>query len=153
MLNNPADQQKVKCYGQAAALTVEATPLLHKGVSVGVTVNLEMAPIIDRDVDWSRKITVQLSEDELPVFAAVLLGYLPKCHFKRSDKGIFVERQNGKMFFKATAGAGNNFVMPVAIGQTFRVSSLVLKQLSTQSGIPDGSLVLAAIRGSAGLYK
>lgn len=153
MYDNPSDQAKVKCYGNAAALTVEATKLLQKGEVVGVTVNLEMAPIANRQADWSRKITIQLSEDELPVFASVLLGYLPKCEFKRPGKGIFIERQASKMFYKATQGSGNHFVMPVPIGQTFRVSSLVLNQLSAQSGLQDGQLIMAAIKGSAGLYR
>lgn len=150
---SPSDQPKVRCFGSNAALTVEATPLLVKGVPHGHTVNLDVAPRQGENVIWARKITVQLSDTELPIMAAVCLGYLPKAHFKRSGKGIFIERQPNKLFVSATQGSGNAFALPIPIGQTFQVSSLVLSQLQKQADYSDGNLLLAALKGAAALYK
>lgn len=85
--------------------------------------------------------------------AAVCLGYLPKARFKRSGKGIFIERQTNKLFIFATQGSGNAFALPIPIGQTFQVSSLVLSQLQKQTEYSDSNLLIAALRGAAALYK
>ena len=62
---SPSDQPKVRCFGSNAALTVEATPLLVKGVPHGHTVNLDVAPRQGENVIWARKITVQLSDNPI----------------------------------------------------------------------------------------
>lgn len=109
----PNNQKKVRCFGGSAALTIEATQLLRDQVSVD-TLNIELAAVHSRQADWANKITFQLSEDELPIFAAILLGQLPKHEFKRTTKGVLVERQPSRIFFKATEGAGKNYLLPVS---------------------------------------
>ena len=151
--NTPANQPKVRCFGSNAALTVEGTLLLSKGEHVGHTVNLDVAPRRGENVDWNRKITIQLSDTELPILASVCLGFLPKAHFKRADKGIIVERQPSKLYIAATQGSGNAFALPIPIGQTFQVSSLLLAQLQKHMELTDGNLLIAALRGAAALYK
>ena len=150
---HPSEQAKVRCYGSSSALTIEATKLHKNKVECGDTVNLDVAPKDGNGVQWDRKITVQLSENELPILAAVCLGYLPKAQFKRPDKGIVVERQVNKLYVSATQGAGNNFSLPVPIGQSFQISALVLTQLQKQTELNDGHLLIAALRGSASLYQ
>lgn len=148
-----ANQAKVRCYGSNAGLTIEATPLMKKGKPVGSTVNIDVAPKHAGEVNWDQKITVQVSDTELPIFASVMLGYLPKVHFKRSDKGIVIERQKDKTFISATQGAGKAYALPVPIGQSFQIADLVLNQLKAQSYCGDSELILAALRGSSALYK
>ncbi len=150
---SPADQAKVRCFGSTGALTVEATLLHKKGKACGDTVNLDVAPKTNDGVQWDRKITLQLSDTELPILAAVCLGYLPKAQFKRPDKGIIIERQINKLYVCATQGAGNSFSLPVPIGQTFQIVSLLLIQLQKQTQLDDGNLLIAALRGSSSLYK
>lgn len=150
---SPADQAKVRCFGSTGALTIEATLLHKKGVIYGDTVNIDVAPKNSDGVQWDRKITLQLSETELPILAAVCLGYLPKAQFKRPDKGIVIERQVGKLYVCATQGAGNNFSLPVPIGQTFQIASLLLIQLQKQTQLNDGDLLIAALRGASSLFK
>jgi len=153
---DPSQQAKVKCFGNSAAMTVEAVPLISKGLQKGVTINLEVATKIGEKVNWDSKITVQLSEFELPIFASVCLGYLPRCEFKRPGKGIAIERQKGpkgKLYVSATMGKGNCPSLPVPIGQSTLISCLALSQLQKNTNLNDGSLLLAAIRGSAALYK
>lgn len=151
--NDIANRAKVRCYASKAGLTIEATSLMKKNVPIGYTVNIDVAPRNKDEVDWSNKITVQVSETELPIFASVMLGYLPKAHFKRSDKGIFIERQKGKTFISATQGAGKAYALPVPIGQSFQIADLLLKQLKAQSHCGNSELILAALRGSSALYK
>jgi len=150
---HPSEQAKVRCYGSSSALTIEATKLHKNNVECGDTVNLDVAPKGDNGVQWDRKITVQLSENELPILAAVCLGYLPKAEFKRPGKGVVVQRQENKIYVSATQGAGNNFALPIPIGQSFQIASLLLIQLQKQTQLYDGDLLIAALRGSASLYK
>lgn len=147
-----ANQEKVRCFGSSAALTLEATQLLVKGEPAGHTVNLDVAPRVGESVNWERKITLQLSETELPIMAALCLGFLPIAEFKRPGKGIKLERQSGKIFISATQGAGNVFALPVPIGTTFLISGLLLKQIQKHTCLT-GDLVIAALRGASALYK
>lgn len=126
---------------------------IGQGVAQGHTVNLDVAPRQGENVIWARKITIQLSDTELPIMAAVCLGYLPKAHFKRSGKGIVIDRQPNKLYVSATQGSGNAFALPIPIGQTFQVSSLILSQLLKQTALTDSNLLVTALRGAAALYK
>jgi hypothetical protein len=151
VLRHPSDQPKVKCFGKSAALTVEATVIQKASTPPLPTINLEVAPRSAERVEWERKIVIQLSDSELPVLCAVLMGYLQELHLKRPGKGIEVARQPDRLFIRATAGAGNMFMLPVTIGDTFRVSALLLSQLKKQSGLADETLLLGALRGAASL--
>ena len=86
VLRHPSDQPKVKCFGKSAALTVEATVIQKAGNPPLPTINLEVAPRSAERVEWERKIVIQLSDSELPVLCAVLMGYLPELHLKRPGK-------------------------------------------------------------------
>lgn len=151
-INTLSNQPKVRCFGSSAALTVEATHLLVKGELAGHTVNLDVAPREGEDVIWDRKITLQLSETELPIMAALCLGFLPKAEFKRPGKGMKLERQTGKIYISATQGAGNVFALPIPIGSTFLISGLLLNQIQKHTCLT-GELVIAALRGASALYK
>ncbi|KZY73750.1 hypothetical protein A3740_03205 [Oleiphilus sp. HI0068] len=145
--------KKITCFASSAALQVEATKRHKDGVPVSDTISLELCPVTNQRPEWNKKISIQLSEDELPIYASVLLGYLPKAQFKRQDKGIFLERQKGKVYYRGTAGAGNLFQIPVPIGKSFNMSQLALSQLITGSDIELGSdCVLAALKGVSALY-
>ena len=149
----PGAQEKARCFGAKAALTVEATTLMLRGAPVGWTVNLDVAPRNGDSIDWHRKITLQLSETELPILAAVCLGYLPFADFKRPQSGLHIERQPGKLFLSATQGRGTAYSLPIPIGHTFLIGSLALKQLSKHTKLDDGSLLLASLRGASALHS
>lgn len=141
--------EKVKCFGASAALCAEATTPKDKDTP---TLTLEVAPRSGESVNWDRKITIQLSTSELPIFCGVLSGLLPCLHFKRPDKGIRIERQAGNIYVVATQGRENSFSLPVSIGDTFRLSVFALKRLKAQASLDEGSLTLA-LRGACALYK
>ncbi len=151
MQKHPSEQPKVKCFGSSAGMTVEATTL--KEGEGAATITLELAPKQGGHFIWEKKIALQLSDIELPELAAVCLGYLPKANFKRKTKGIEIIRQPNKLFVSASQGSGNVCALPVPIGQVFHVATLVLSQLQKQTGQHNPDLLVAALRGSAALYK
>lgn len=80
----PADRRvtQIKVYGSSAALTFDAT-LTAKDQCPTVTVESACARNDGSgSYDWDNKIAFQFSKGELPVVAAVLLGYLPHCEFR-----------------------------------------------------------------------
>jgi hypothetical protein len=147
-----SDQKKVRCFGSSAALTIEASKLLHKGDPVGDTVNIDVAPRHGESVDWAKKITVQLGETELPIFASVLLGYLPAASFKRSTKGVEITRQANKLYIVASEGSGKRYSLPVPMAQCYLVSTLVLEQLEKLSGGLSPEFIIAGLRGASSLF-
>ena len=154
MENNPLSQQaKVRCFGNKAAITAEATFINKDGQPPVATINLEVAPRFGADVDWSKKIVIQLSDQELPLLCGLFMGYIPSLHIQRPGKGIELERQLGNIYIKASSGRGVLYSLPAGIGDTFKLSTLFLKQLKLQSGLQDETLILAALRGAASLYK
>jgi len=148
---NPSTQEKYRCFSKSAGMTIEATT--RKAEPKGPTINIDIAPRRNNSINWKDKITVQLSDTELPVFAAVCLGFLPSCKIARPGKGLEVIRQEGKLYFRASAGKGCLYALPAQIGEAFNICTLVLRQLEQQTLIHDGQLLLAALRGSAALYK
>lgn len=152
-MNNTSASQKVRSYGSKAALTAEATLIIKEGHTPVPTINLEVAPRSGPDVDWSKKIIVQLSDQELPVLCALFMGYIQTLHFKRPGKGIEIMRQKGGIYIKASAGYGALFALPTGIGDSFKLCALFLGQLKKQSGIEDETLLLAALRGAASLHQ
>lgn len=73
---------QIKVYGSTAALTFDAT-LTAKDQCPTVTVESACARSDGSgSYDWDNKIAFQFSKGELPMVAAVLLGYLPHCEFR-----------------------------------------------------------------------
>lgn len=155
MCNDRTFGEKITCYASNAAVQVEAT-LRHKDglpIKGGQTVTIEMCPVTNQRPEWKTKLSVQLSQDELPIYGAVMLGYLPRCEFKRPNKGIYIERQKSKIYYKGSAGMGNLYQVPVGIGKTFNISQLVLKQMCASMPDAKSDFVLAGIKGSSALYQ
>lgn len=149
----PANHKKIRCFGTKAALVVEATRLHAKGIEIKFTVNLEVEPNSGDQFNWTRKVTFQLSEHELPVLTSVFLGFLQKCEFTRSGKAILFERQPAKLFVSATQGAGNIFALPLLVGQAYLVCGLLLSQFEKNTNQSDGLLIVFALRGAITLAE
>jgi len=134
------DQEKCKCFGNQAAICVEAV-ISRNGHP---TINLEVAPRQEGTMLWDQKIILQMSVQELPVLAATLLGYRQSCEFKRQTKGIQIERQQASLFVKASEG--KILALPIVPGDVFRFSSIVLNQLMKSSPCNE-RLMLTALKG------
>lgn len=146
--NHSPMNQQVKLYSSTAALTLESSKLSNGSY----TVNTELAPIINNNADWSQKIILQIGEYELPILSSVLLGYLPKCEFKRPTKGLKVERQSNKVFLYCSERNKGALAMPINLGQVFQASTLLLSQLKRNYNL-EAELLIASLRGSAALYQ
>jgi hypothetical protein len=157
---HPSQQRKVRIYSKSSALTAEATQYPKDTINVVLqtTLSLDVAPVnknshqSDNDFDWSEKISLQLSPTELPILVGLLLGYLPKCEFKRPTKGIYIERQVGNIYLKASSGSAKQYQMPIPIGHTFQLSAIAISQLQQQCQL-NGDLLIAAVRGACSLYS
>jgi len=140
---------KHHCYGDKAALCVEES-VTKNGFP---TVSLQVAPRLSRNAnaDWSKVITLQLTDHELPIFAGLLLGYLSSCEFKRQKKGIQIKRQQGSLYFHASQSC--SYALPIFPGDAFHLSTLTLSQLEKSAFEVDRTLMLASLRASMHLYK
>lgn len=145
-------QPKLHCYGSKAAVTFEGTT---KSNSDGIqyTLNIDVAPMEDQRVDWNRKISLQLSHNELVMLVGICLGYAKSHHLQRPGKGIKIERQSGNLFINASAGKGNLFALPLNVGDTARLADFALMQLARGSFTGSIEAVLASVRGACALLR
>ena len=141
------DQHKV--YGQKAALTWEADTTRRGEPTVALDGANATAP---RQYDWNNKVRVQITPQELPAVAAVLLGVIPQVEFKNhgdnNNKGFSVERQNNGFFVRVYQGAGSLRAVPMGPADAFGVACLLLRQLQASQGGLDGVSLTAALRGT-----
>lgn len=108
-----------------------------------------------KQFDWGNKIRIQMTINELPMVAAVLLGFLPKCEFKNhgpdNNKGFSIERQQGQFFVRVfTKGA--NVAVPMYMPDAYHVTALVLRQLQALSPWMSGDAITASLRGTAAVH-
>lgn len=141
-------------YGAKAALCFEADMTRANLPTIAIDGAPSVAP---RSYNWNSKIRIQLTRQELPEVAAVLIGARPKCSFKshgsQKDKGFEIERQDGgKVFVKVFGGNGQGAcAVPVMPNDVFYVTSLVLRQLMAATGLPslmDVTALLWATHGN-----
>lgn len=154
-MNNfdPKQQPKFKYFSANAGLTAEGTIRPSKSDLPTPTLSLELAPGQERAIDWTKKIDVQLSNAELAILCATLLGYLPKCEFKRARKGVAIERQANRVYMRASASDRSLVNIGLDIGNTTQLSALALSRFSLQQPQTAPELLLASIKGAAALYR
>lgn len=104
-------------------------------------------------MDWSRKISLQLSHNELVIVAGICLGFAKGYHLQRPGKGIKIERQSANLYINASAGKGNLFALPLNVGDTARLADFALMQLARGSFTGSMDAVLAAVRGACALLR
>lgn len=156
-------------YGREVAVYFEATrtkdvPDGAGGVIEGrPTIHIEAAGLKQRGearrgpapkgsslFDWENKLIIQLSESELPIVAAVLLGKLPACEFKHhgpaKDKGFSIQRQaDEKRLFLRVFATGVNHAIQITSSDIFAVASLFLRQLQAAKPWLDAAMLSLAL--------
>jgi len=132
-------------YGGSAALCFDADET-KQGVP---TIAIDAAAGSNRQFDWNTKVRIQLTEQELPVVAAVLFGMLPGCSFKNhgvaNDKGFEVQHQGGKIFIKVFAKDKGVKAVPVSPSDVYAVASLFIRQLQKASPWMDAQTIIATL--------
>jgi hypothetical protein len=148
--NSLQAQPKLHLYGGKAAVCLEATSTSQDLP----TVTLEVAPKPDGyTVDWSQKIAIQLASHELVALTGLLLGYASALQCARQNKGIQIERQPGKVYIRASAGAGRMYGVPLTVGDTARAADFCLAQIVAGSFTGSVEASLAAVRGACALLR
>ena len=147
--------QRVRAFASSGALCLEVSNTADSTSVADATLNLKLAAKrkSGEQPDWNAGIYVRMRSGEMSRLAAVLLGYAPGDEFKRPKKGISIERQQGKLYLRATEQGKATISIPVGVDDAFRLSMLTLSRLQEASGGLDSTLLIASIRGSAALLR
>jgi len=128
----PARPDRVQCrvYGGKAALCIE-TDVTRQDEP---TLRLEAAPATGpRAYNWERKITLQLTREELPVVTATVLGLLARCVYKNHgpdhNKGVEIEHQGGHLFVRLFQKDRGVLAVPVGPADSYSLAALALRAL------------------------
>lgn len=149
---------KVKAYAATAALTAEPT-FVEKGrddqqSAIFHTVSLDVAQGSAPRYDWQNKLTVRLTAQELPLFLAVLLGWVPRAegrhHGPQKDKGYEIEHQGNKVFFKITQARQGVRAVPLTGADLLALSGLVTHQLLKNMPWLTSDSLLALVKNTIG---
>ena len=124
------DRVQCKAYGNRAAITVE-TAETEAGIP---TVRFEFAPVLGngdsghpddastdkpgKAYDWSKKLIIQLTADEVPQLLAVLYGFAPSAQFSNHGqskvKWMSLENQEKSIYMRAGDKDVPILVIPVS---------------------------------------
>lgn len=144
---------QVKHYGNSAAVCFQSS-LLNERVP---TLNIEVAAVVNHAPRWPEKLNFQLSENELPLFCGLMLGYLPALEVRRGVKGVELTRQKREgrnepgLFVYASAGREHQHRLLVPTGIMAKIGALALSRF-TQDLDVEASLALPAIRAACALH-
>jgi len=124
------DRVQCRVYGGKAALCIE-TDVTRQDEP---TLRLEAAPATGpRAYNWERKITLQLTREELPVVTATVLGLLARCVYKNHgpdhNKGVEIEHQGGHLFVRLFQKERGVLAVPVGPADSYALAALALRAL------------------------
>lgn len=134
-------------YGGSAALcfSVDETRSGYPTVCIDAADNI--AP---REYNWTKKISIQLTKQELPVVAAVFLGLISKAeyssHGPAKDKGFSIEDQGDKIFVQVRAKDQKVKSVPITPEDAFYVAQLFIRQLRLAAPWMNGMDILSCLR-------
>ncbi len=119
-------------YGSRSALCIEADRTRNGFETVAVEGALATGL---RTYDWPEKIRVQITAQELPLFAAALLGYLDvfeAANHGEQGKGLTLVRQpdRGAAFVRVVARGAAPRAVAIQPGDLYHVTAIVLGQLA-----------------------
>ncbi len=119
-------------YGSRAALCIEPDRTRSGVETIAIDGALATAP---RRYDWAGKVRVQLTAQELPLFAAVLLGYMDKfeaANHGEHGKGLTLHRQpdRGAVFARVVAHGVGPRAVAVQPGDLYHVAAITIAQLA-----------------------
>ena len=112
-----------------------------------------------RDYDWQNKISIQLTQQELPHVAAVLFGWVQGCEYKNhgpaKNKGFKLtlqEKRNETGLFVNISEANKPLcAIPVSAVDLFYLRNLAMEQIAKQSPTLDSQSLLSSLKTYAGM--
>ena len=138
------DRVQCRVYGGKAALCIE-TDVTRQDEP---TLRLEAAPATGpRAYNWERKITLQLTREELPVVTATVLGLLARCVYKNHgpdhNKGVEIEHQGGHLFVRLFQKDRGVLAVPVGPADSYSLAALALRALRQGTpGLSDQGILM-----------
>lgn len=147
-------------YGSKAALCVESMRVEPTSEGAGrdgyATLQLEMAPALTRSrYDWERKIIFRLTQREVALFAAALLGWCKKLEFKghgpSHDKILEIDDQGAHLFIKLRQ-ARKAYALPMGGDEIFPVSAMALKTLGLNAPHLDSQTLVQLAKRAGEMY-
>ena len=123
---------KFVAYGGKAAFQVSTTKTKDKRDTISIESANKLNPndANDRKLDWNNKLLFQLSLNELPVFIAVMLGYVEKARFDLhgacNSKYLEVINQQKNFYFKSGSQDIQMKVAPVSVADATHFGMLAL---------------------------
>lgn len=147
--NTPSNKQfnSFSVYGSKAALCFNLTD--KDGRS---TINVDGAAIIggQRRFDWQNKVSLMVTESELPFVLSVLYGWLHefegRFHGPQKNKSFKIINQQGKIFFSVSQ-AGQSHSVPIGGADAFYLLAKIMGHISKDYpgvSISDLSFILQA---------
>lgn len=117
-------------YGSKGALYITANFKEKHDLN---TIVVEGAPSVGiRKYDWNKKIRLQLTQEELPHFFAVITGMMPSCklnnHGTGNNKALEIKDQ-GESWFVQIYAPNQNVAVKITPSDAFYVAQLVMKQM------------------------
>jgi len=155
------DERKHKThhiYAKGGALSIELDRLNGAFLATGeacLTLTIDAAKATGvRQFGWGQKITLQLSDTELPLFMGVFLGGLAvwTCtnHGVSNDKRMMVERKPATRNLLIHVGQGSSsVVVPVGAGDAYHVMALGMEALRHNHPHLDSVAILELVRAAA----
>ncbi len=137
-------------YGQKAALTFSAAK--YKGRS---TVMLDGAVALQpRKFDWTNKITIAMTQAEIPAVAAVIFGLSKQAEFSNhgpnNNKSFRIEHQGNKLFVTLSEKDKKMVAVPVPLTEAYYIGNLFLKQMADQHPWMRPTDIINSLRLTAG---
>ena len=104
--------------------------------------------------NWSEKIRIQLTPEELLNVVSVLLNLLPHCeysaHGPEHDKGFSLTHQGNSIFCRVFAKNQKVRAVPISMEDAFRVAALGIRQIQQSTPWLDTTGLLGLLRRTIG---
>lgn len=110
--------------------------------------------VAEKQYNWGEKISIQLTQQELPHVACVLFGWLPECEYKNhgpaKNKGfkLIIQSNNGKtgLFVNLMEANKPMCAIPVSSVDLYYLRNLALGQLVKNEPDLDSTAILASLK-------
>ena len=146
--NRHKERESLKVFGKNAALTIEEDST--QGGFHTIAIDAASASG-SKQYDWTKKIRVQVTRNELPAVLAVFLGIIPNVEFKNhgtdNNKGFAFENQGDKIFGKVFSKEGVRALL-ITPEDCFYISMLLGRQM--QKNFPGSTMadIVAMLRST-----
>ena len=126
-MNSPQQYVSHSVFGTSSAVCFNGT---HKDNTR--TINIDFADVQQGRANWGRKISLMVSDAEVPYVIGVLLGIIPsfegRFHGTGNNKSFALTMQNDGLYLQASE-PGRNFAIKAKPADVFHITSLVLGHL------------------------